>query len=96
MPIWLGHFESSQFGMTLKRTIYYFCTLSALPGLFLIAAGGHSADSDILLKPPGLRLINDPETIIPPTYHYQNRQLQLPQYRSVTGVPLDGWSRENL
>ena len=59
-----------------------------------MAAGGHSADSENLLKPPGLRLINDPETVIPPTDYYQNRRLQLPQYRSVTGVPLDGWSRE--
>ena len=80
--------------MTLKSTIYYFCTIFALAGLFLMAAGGHSADSDNLLKPPGLRLMNDPETVIPATAHYRNQELQLPQYKSAAGVPLDGWSRK--
>jgi hypothetical protein len=94
MPFLLGHSASSQFGMKLKRTIHYFCIISALAGLFQIAAGGHSADSDIFLKPPGRRLINNPETVIPATDHYLNRKLQLPQYRSAAAVPLDGWSRK--
>ena len=59
-----------------------------------MAAGGNSTDSDTFLKPPGLRLISDPETVIPATHHYLNRKLHLPQYRSAAGVPLDGWSRE--
>jgi hypothetical protein len=80
--------------MKLKKTICYLCTMFASAGLFLIAAGGHSADSDNLLKPPGLRLMNDPETVIPATDHYLNRKLKLPQYQSATGVLLDGWSRK--
>ncbi len=59
-----------------------------------MALVSNSADSDVLLKPPGLRLIRDPETIIPATHHYLNRELHLPRYRSSAGVPLDGWSRE--
>ncbi len=38
--------------------------------------------------------MNDPETIIPATDHYRNRELQLPQYQSAAGVPLDGWARK--
>ena len=56
--------------------------------------GANSAGSDIFLKPPGHRLVSDPETVIPATDYYLNRMLQLPQYRSAAGDPLGGWSRE--
>lgn len=55
---------------------------------------GNSADSDTFLKPPGLRLINDPATVIPATYHYLNQKLKLPRYRDASGNPLGGWTRE--
>jgi hypothetical protein len=78
----------------LKKDLFHLYGALILFGLLAVTLGAYSADSDILLKPPGRRFINDPETVIPPTYHYLNRELQLPQYRNATGVPLEGWSRE--
>jgi hypothetical protein len=78
----------------LKKKINYFCIILTLAGILLAAIGGNSTDADTFLKPPGLRLISDPETVIPATHHYANRRLHLPQYRSAAGVPLAGWSRE--
>ena len=78
----------------LRKDVLPPCCAFILFGLLAVTIGANSADSDILLKPPGLRLINDPETVIPSTDHYRNRELQLPQYRSENGWPLDGWSRE--
>jgi hypothetical protein len=46
------------------------------------------------LKPPGLRLINEPATVIPATYHYLNQKRELPRYRSASGTLLRGWSRQ--
>ena len=67
---------------------------SALMGMFLLAFGSHSADSGALLQPPGQRLVSDPATVIPATHHYLNQKRELPQYRSASGTPLEGWSRE--
>lgn len=64
-----------------------------LIGVVLSAIGGHSADLDQLLQPPGLRAKSDPATVIPATYHYLNQRRSLPQYRSASGIPLQGWSR---
>ena len=62
---------------------------------FLLAAmAGNTADSDWLLKPPGLRPLSEPATVIPATRHYLNQKLELPQYRSAFGIPREGWSRE--
>jgi len=73
---------------------FYHIGWALIPVCILGAAlGGSSADSDVFLKPPGLRLISDPETVIPATYHYLNQELNIPRYRSAAGVPLDGWSR---
>lgn len=55
---------------------------------------GHSAGSGTLLKPPGLRPISDPATVLPATDQYLNRKLELPKYRSASGAPLAGWSRK--
>jgi hypothetical protein len=51
-------------------------------------------DSDTHLKPPGLRLIREPATVIPATYHYLNQKRELPQYRSASGNLQKGWSRQ--
>jgi len=49
---------------------FYHIGWALIPVCILGAAlGGSSADSDVFLKPPGLRLISDPETVIPATYH---------------------------
>ena len=78
----------------MKKAINYFWIVSTLVGILLVAIGSHCDDSDRLLQPPGLRLISDPSTVIPAGYHYLNRKLQLPEYRSASGTPLKGWSRE--
>jgi len=78
----------------LKKDLYHLCGALILFSLLAVTLGANSADSDILLKPPGRRLINNPETVIPATDHYLNRELQLPQYRSAAGALLDGWSRK--
>jgi hypothetical protein len=87
-------FRSSQFGIKLNKDLYKLCGALILFSILGVTLGGNSADSDIFLKPPGRRLISDPQTVIPATYHYLNRELQLPQYRSAAGVPMDGWARE--
>ena len=66
----------------------------ALMGIFLTVFGSHSADSGLLLQPPGRRLVSDPATVIPATHHYLNQKRALPRYRSASGTPLEGWSRE--
>ena len=63
-------------------------------GIFLMALGSHSADSGLLLQPPGQRLVSDPVTVIPATHHYLNQKRELPRYRSASGTPLEGWLRE--
>jgi len=78
----------------LKKAIHYFWSLSALVGILLVAIEINLAGSDTHLKPPGRRLISDPATVIPATRHYLNRKLTLPRYRSTSGTPLEGWSRE--
>ena len=78
----------------MKKTIHYFWTLSALGCTFLVAIGVNWADSNTHLKPPGLRLISDPATIIPATYHYLNQKRKLPRYRNASGTLLSGWSRQ--
>ena len=65
-----------------------------LMGIFLAALGSHSADSDTLLQPPGLRPISDPATVIPATHHYLNRKRH---FRDIGAHPESrwkGWSRE--
>ena len=54
---------------------------------------GDTADSEGRLKPPGLRPLGEPAIVIPATYHYVKQKLELPSYRSTTGIPLKGWSR---
>jgi hypothetical protein len=78
----------------LKKDFYHLCGALILFSLLGVTLGANSADSDIFLKPPGRRLVSDPEIVIPATDHYLNRELQLPQYRSAAGAPLNGWSRE--
>jgi hypothetical protein len=78
----------------LKKTIHYFWSLSALVVILLVAIEINLAGSDTHLKPPGLRLISDPATVIPATHHYLNQKRELPRYRSSSGTPLEGWSRE--
>jgi hypothetical protein len=60
--------------------------------LALIAASIHSMEAEILLTPPGLRLIKDPSLVIPANFHYSNRSITLPAYRDTSGEPARGWS----
>jgi hypothetical protein len=78
----------------LKKAIHHFYTGLALIGLLPAAISGHSTDSDALLQPPGRRMISDPATIIPATYHYLNQVRALPRYRRASGTPLKGWSKK--
>jgi len=67
-----------------------------LPGAFFlfasIAGSIHSIAAEVLLSPPGLRLIKDPSLVIPADFNYANRLLPLPAYRNPSGQPGDGWS----
>ena len=78
----------------MKKTIHYFWSLSTLVGILLVAIGVNLAGSDKPLKPPGLRFIREPATVIPATYHYLNQKRELPRYRSASGTLLKGWSRQ--
>ncbi len=67
-----------------------------LPGAFFllasIAVSIHSMAAEILLSPPGLRLIRDPSLVIPADYNYSNRLITLPVYRDASGNPKSGWT----
>jgi hypothetical protein len=67
-----------------------------IPGVFFflasIAVSVLSMESEILLSPPGLRLIRDPSLVIPADFHYSNRLIKLPAYRDTSGNPVSGWS----
>jgi hypothetical protein len=78
----------------LKKAIHYFWSVSTLAGIILVAIGLNFAGSDTPLKPPGLRFIREPATVIPATYHYLNQKRELPRYRSASGTLLKGWSRQ--
>ena len=80
--------------MKLKKAIHYFWSGSTLAGIVLVAIGVNFAGSDTPLKPPGLRLISEPATVIPATYHYLNQKREFPRYRSASGTLLKGWSRQ--
>lgn len=62
--------------------------------LFLnsLAAPIHLMAAEILLTPPGLRLIKDPSLVIPADFHYANRPIKLPAYQDRSGNPANGWS----
>jgi hypothetical protein len=67
-----------------------------LPGAFFflasIVASKHSIAAEIVLSPPGLRLMKDPSIVIPADFNYTNRLIPLPAYRNLSGRPADGWS----
>ena len=67
-----------------------------IPGVlfFMVAitVSIHSMEAEILLSPPGLRLIKDPSLVIPADFHYANRLVKLPAYRDISGNPKKGWS----
>ena len=67
-----------------------------IPGAFFflasIAVSVLSMESEILLSPPGLRLIRDPSLVIPADFHYANRLIKLPAYRDPSGNPTSGWA----
>ena len=67
-----------------------------IPGAFFflasIAVSVLSMESEILLSPPGLRLIRDPSLVIPADFHYANRLIKLPAYRDPSGNPATGWA----
>ena len=66
------------------------------PGAFFfivsVAVSIHSMEPEVLLSPPGLRLIKDPSLVIPAEYQYSNQLVILPVYRDISGNPADGWS----
>ena len=78
----------------MKKYFYYKSSAFILFSIFAVVLASNSADSEIFLKPPGLRLISDPQIVIPTTHHYLNREPYLPEYRGQNGTPLIGWSRE--
>ena len=57
-----------------------------------IAVSIRSMAAEILLSPPGLRLVKDPSLVIPADFHYSNRLIKLPAYRDTSGNPAIGWS----
>jgi hypothetical protein len=67
-----------------------------IPGAFFflasIAVSIQSMEAEILLSPPGLRLIRDPSIVIPADFNYSNRLIKLPVYRDPSGNPENGWS----
>ncbi len=67
-----------------------------IPGAFFflasLAVSIHSMEAEILLTPPGLRLIKDPSLVIPAEYRYSNQLLKLQAYRDASGNPANGWS----
>ena len=67
-----------------------------IPGAFFFLASTavciHSMAAEILLSPPGLRLIKDPSLVIPADFNYANRLIKLPSYRDTLGNPASGWS----
>jgi hypothetical protein len=80
--------------MKLKKAIRHLY-MGLIPiGILLAGVGSYSNDSDWLLKPPGLRPLEAPATVIPATHQYVNQKLELPPYRSANGAPLKGWSRK--
>lgn len=79
--------------MNFNKTNYHFYLGLTVIGVLLGAIVGNTADSEWLLKPPGLRPLESPTTTIPATHQYLNRKLELPPYRSATGTPLKGWAR---
>jgi hypothetical protein len=66
--------------------------LGALFFLVAITVSIHSMEAEILLSPPGLRLIRDPSLVIPADFHYANKLIKLPVYRDISGNPQKGWS----
>jgi len=52
------------------------------------------ADTTLMLKPPGLRPVKEPSSVVPAEYRYANRRLSLPHYRDVQGNPAHGWSQK--
>jgi hypothetical protein len=65
-----------------------------LAGVLLAAAAVGARQGEVNLKPPGLRLKEDPVVVIPAPYFYTNQRLSLPAYRDGAGGPADGWSRK--
>ncbi len=57
-----------------------------------IVAPGGGEESKPLLKPPGLRLVNEPSTVIPAFHEYPNEDLGLPRYRESSGELSEGWT----
>lgn len=80
----------------MKKATHPFYSGLMLIGIILAAISAHCTDSDALLQPPGLRLIADPAIVIPATHYYLNQKRELPRYRSASGTPLQGWSREYI
>ena len=78
----------------MKKDFFNLCGALIVFGILGVASGGISGDSDAFLEPPGLRLISEPATVIPATYHYLNQKREFPPYRSVSGTLLKGWSRQ--
>ncbi len=58
----------------------------------MIAPPGRAEESKPLLKPPGLRLENEPSTVIPAFHEYPNEELRLPRYREPSGELSEGWT----
>ncbi len=58
----------------------------------MIAVPGGAEDATGILKPPGLRLVKDPTTVIPTVHQYPNQNLRLPSYQNPSGRLKEGWA----
>ena len=75
-----------------RKKFFKIFLLGAFFFLASIALSIHSEESEVLLIPPGLRLIKDPSVVIPASHSYVNRLMALPAYREPSGNLSKGWS----
>jgi hypothetical protein len=54
------------------------------------------AQTEVRLKPPGLRPVSRPTLVIPADFSYLNRPISLPDYCDDAGRPAAGWSSKYI
>ena len=65
---------------------------SAFVSFAMVALALDSAETEVRLKPPGIRPVSRPALVIPADFSYFNRPISLPDYRDDAGRPATGWS----
>jgi len=74
--------------------LYKIGCVSALLLVMITVTLGLSSEQEVLLKSPGLRLVQDPFTIISADRYYPNQLSKLPVYRIGSGKTATGWARK--